>query len=105
HPQHRGRHGREDLASLVVLDEALRAAPEVHADGVGAELDGHLGVLGAGDAANLDDEAHGGARSTRSAAPGSGARIKFSPTKTASTPTLRIRLTSSAVRMPDSATT
>jgi hypothetical protein len=57
--EHPGRYGRKDLARLPILDEALGTAPEVEANGARAFTAGNLGVLGPGDAADFDEEAHG----------------------------------------------
>src|SRR5690606_39049460 len=48
--------------------------------------------------------AHAGKNRSRSASPGSGSRMKASPTRKASTPAARMRATSAAVWMPLSVT-
>src|SRR5262249_62315936 len=87
------------------------ARPEDEAHRVGPGLRSHPAVLGRRDPADLHGHplhragsAAASFTSSRSAAPGSGAVMKCSPTRKASNPAPRSRRTSSPVRIPLSAT-
>src|SRR5262249_48346212 len=104
-PLHLTRDARRDGIRLRELERTGAARYEVQSDQVGARVHRRLGVVGTGDAADLDPDVHDLPRSSARARPTSGSRIKASPTSTASAPATSSRRTSACVKMPLSATT
>ena len=88
--QHLPRQQRDDRRRGLGRDVARALRIEVEAEEIGAGLDRRDGVRGARDAADLDAERTLGridhANNSRSAAPGSGARMNVSPIRNARTP-------------------
>src|SRR5215510_3651673 len=101
--ERRSRHGVGDLGRELDVDAAWARGVEVEPEEVGAGPRGGDRVVDATDATDLD--LHGHRSHSASAAPGSAASMNASPTSTACAPALTILRTSSAERMPLSATT
>src|SRR4029453_8729308 len=94
-----------DLPRARVLHEPFRSPPEVQPHRGGPFRRGERRVLGPHEAADLDDEVHDPASRVARAAPGSGPRMRLSPTSMASMPAARSACTSAGDLMPLSATT
>src|SRR5262249_10548915 len=93
HAQDTRGEALDDLRRAADRDVALAPGPEVEAQSVSACLEAHLRVLEAGDAAHLHPRSHAASTSSRTAATGSAARIRLSPTSAAPAPARARRLT------------
>src|SRR5262245_40107350 len=92
---------RRDHQCALGREVALRLRPEVKADEVGTARRNACCIVGECDAADLDPRHRS---SSRSAAPGDGARIRCSPTRIAWAPASASMRTSAGLLMPLSPT-
>src|SRR5262249_54030457 len=99
----RSRNGVGDFRRTLDVDAARAREVEVESEEIGSRPRRGDRVVDPADAADLD--LHGHRSHSATAAPGSAASMTASPTRTACAPALTIRRTSSAERMPLSATT